>query len=86
MMGFGYGHDGWSSTGMLFMGVFLIALVAVAVWAVARLSGNSNEPSCSLESPRQILDRRFASGDIDEEQYALARRVLQSRSVDEARR
>lgn len=83
MMGYGYGNDGWW---MLFMGLFWVVLVAVVIWAVMRLSQRSGEPTrATLESPRHILDRRFASGEIDETQYAQARRVLDGRSVDDAR-
>ncbi len=82
MMG-GYGTDGWSFW-MLFMGTFWVVLIAVVVWAAVRLSRRADEPTRgALESPRQILDRRLASGEIDEEQYARSRRVLEGRTVDE---
>lgn len=84
MMGW-YGNGGWGY-GMFFMGLFWVALIALAVWAVARSTRRSGEPMVGqVESARQILDRRFASGQIDTEQYADARRVLEGRSVDDAR-
>lgn len=83
MMG-GYGTDGWSAW-ILFMGIFWVVLIVAVVWAAVRLSRRADEPTRgALESPRQILDRRYAAGEIDEAQYARTRRVLEGRSVDEA--
>ena len=85
MMGW-YGNGGWG-VGMIFMGLFWVMLIAGAVWAVARLTRRADDPVIGgVESARQILDRRFASGQIDAQQYAEARRVLEGRSVDDARR
>ena len=85
MMGW-YGNGGWGAE-MLFMGLFWVVLIALAVWAVARFTRRPDDPAQSgTESARQILDRRFASGQIDATQYAEARRVLEGRSVDDAHR
>ena len=70
--GFGMGAGGW-----VLMSVFWIVLVAVIVWAIVRLvpsrSDNVREPRRSAaeppEKPREILDRRLASGEIDVETY-----------------
>ena len=85
MMGW-YGNGGWG-VGMAFMGLFWVLVVAAAVWAVARWSRRP-EPrgSTPVESPRAILDRRFASGHMDAGQYEEALRVLRNASVDDARR
>ena len=73
--------SGWmSGYGMWMMLLFWGVLVALAVWAVVRMTRHSS-PTTSLESPRQILDRRFASGELDAEQYGEARRLLEGRSV-----
>jgi putative membrane protein len=78
-----FGHTaGMSGFGVLFMVVVWGSLIALAVWAVARMTPVSHVTQSSAESPRQILDRRFASGEIDAEQYAAARRVLEGRSID----
>lgn len=85
MMGW-YGNGGWGAE-MLFMGLFWVVLIALAVWAVARFTRRPDDPADrGTESARQILDRRFASGQIDATQYAEARRVLEGRSVDDAHR
>jgi len=83
MMGWYNNGAGWGSgVGMLLMLLVWGGLIALGIWAVARLTRGSGpaQPTTTLESPRQILDRRFASGDITAEQYAEARRVLEGRS------
>jgi putative membrane protein len=83
MMG-GYGTDGWSAW-MLFMGIFWVVLIGLVVWAAVRLSRRADEATHrALESPRQILDRRYAAGEIDEAQYARTRSVLEGRDLDGA--
>lgn len=78
MMGW-YGND-WGAAGlvgMLMMLVFWGGVVALAVWGVARVTRSDHHPATAMESPRATLDRRFASGDLDAEGYAQARRVLE---------
>lgn len=78
MMGW-YGND-WGIAGvvgMLMMIVFWGGVVALAVWGIARVTRNEPHTATAAESPRAILDRRFASGDLDAEGYAQARRVLE---------
>jgi putative membrane protein len=49
----------------------------VVVWAVATLlPGNRPSGRGRTESPQEILDRRFAQGEIDVEQYRRARDEL----------
>ncbi len=89
MMGW-YGNGGWGA-GMVFLGLFCLVLVAAAVWAFARWATRTQDPQdgtrgSSQESARAILDRRFASGELDSEQYGQARRLLDGRGVDDARR
>jgi putative membrane protein len=74
---------GWYDNGMglpawLFMGAFWVALLALIVWLVVRLLPAGNRPSAEpgVESPEDILDRRFARGEIDEQSYAAQRSAL----------
>ena len=77
--GFGMGAGGW-----VLMTVFWIVLVAVIVWAIVRLvpsrTDDVREPRRSAaeppEKPREILDRRLASGEIDVETYEELRSKL----------
>jgi putative membrane protein len=74
MMGFGMGF------GMLFIGLFWIALIVGAVWLVGGLfqAGRCpNIPSGRGQSPREILDERYARGEITREQYELMKSDLQ---------
>jgi len=74
---------GWYGNGMgvsswLFMGVFWLALLALIVWLVARLLPSSKrpEPGVNPLSPEDILDLRFARGEIDGQTYAAQRTAL----------
>jgi len=74
MMGYGWGMG---SGGWIIMALFLIVLIGLAVWAAGALLPRSRagvQPR--LESAQEILDRRFALGEIDAEQYRLARDEL----------
>jgi putative membrane protein len=70
------------------MGLFWIAVVGLVVWAVtALLPRNRRGDSGRIERPREILDRRFAKGEIDTEQYRRAREELaEDREVRRSRR
>lgn len=88
MMNWGDHNGGYWDLGMILMAVFWVALIALAVWAVIRLSRHDRPgpagpvgPGQYLDSPRQILDRRFAAGEIDAQTYAEMRRVLEGRGV-----
>lgn len=77
----GWYQNGWNGTGILGMVLMLVlwgGLIAAAVWAVARFTRTEHSTPTVLESPRAILDRRFAAGEIDAEAYAQARRILES--------
>jgi len=74
-MGYGWGMGG---AGWIFMGLFWIVVIGLIVWAVVALlpSTRSGGGPARLEGPREILDRRFALGEIDTEQYRQAREEL----------
>ena len=77
----GWYDNGWGSgLGMLLMLLVWGGLIGLGVWAVARLTRGESRPA-PTENPRQILDRRLASGDIDGEQYAEARHLLEGRGA-----
>jgi putative membrane protein len=73
---------GWYGPGMgpgawLLMGLFWVALVALIGWLVTRLL-SARDPSAGgrPDSPEEILDRRFARGEIDEQTYRAQRAAL----------
>ncbi|MFF4543206.1 SHOCT domain-containing protein [Streptomyces sp. NPDC001435] len=72
---------GWAW--MMFMPLLWIVLIGLVVWAVIRLThhpaGHGDGPERmwpQRETPEEILDRRFASGEIDADTYAEARQRL----------
>lgn len=79
MMGYGWGMGvgGWIA-----MMVFWVALIALVVWLVTRaFSPGTSERSIERpwqETPDQVLDRRFAAGEIDEASYHRMRDTLRS--------
>jgi putative membrane protein len=80
MMGwFGYqpmGSWAWVATVGMSLGMLIFwgVLIGVGVWLVRSIGREQDTPS---ESPRAILDRRFATGEITMEQYARMRSVLE---------
>ena len=80
MMGYGgFGGMGWG--GMLGMVLLWAVLIGLVVWAVTRLlptrpNGGGMQPG--PETPEEILDRRFARGEIDVETYQVQRAALAS--------
>lgn len=81
MCGWGWGYPGmpgWGAVGWTLMALFWIALIALIVWAAVRLAqGNHGQGrDRQAETPRENLDRRFASGEIDTAAYEQARTRL----------
>lgn len=83
----GWYNDGWGVGSWLVMGLvtfFCVALVAIAVWAgihVLRADSSAKPGPQTTLTPRATLDQRLAAGEIDAEQYALLRRLLDGTSV-----
>ena len=69
--GGGMGGAAW-----LFMGLFWLALIGLIVWLVARLLPSSKPGGDKRESAEEILDRRFAMGEIDVDAYTAQRAAL----------
>lgn len=83
----GWYNDGWGGGSWLAMGLmmfFWVALLALAVWAGIHFwradSAGKAGPQTTL-TPRATLDQRLAAGEIDAEQYAQLRRLLEGHSV-----
>lgn len=80
-MMYGYG-PGWGW--MILMPLVWLALLGVIVWAVVRLAQRPADRSVEQpgrETAQEILDRRFASGEIDADAYTQARARLAGRDV-----
>lgn len=76
-----YGRDGYGwmdGGGMLVMGLIWILIIGLGIWLVTWLTRRDKSGGMTKgETPRQILDRRFASGEIDATAYAQARRLIE---------
>ncbi len=65
MMGFGF-------MGAFFMLIFWGGLIALAVWIARELFGERQSgESKGFATPREILARRYARGEISREEYDL---------------
>jgi putative membrane protein len=62
------GFFGWTM-----MVLFLAAVVVVIIWALRSLMSG---PSPTTPTPLELLDRRFAAGEIDREDYEERKRLL----------
>ncbi|MFI9650671.1 SHOCT domain-containing protein [Streptomyces sp. NPDC052040] len=82
-----YWYGGWAW--MTFIPLLWIILIVLGVWAVIRLThattGDTSHRRHSWaddgprETPEEILDRRYASGEIDTDAYTEAREHLAAR-------
>jgi putative membrane protein len=78
-MMWGYGYGGWMGpavmgvTGVLVWILLLAGAVALLRWS--RPSGRAER----TRDAREVLDDRFARGEIDADDYAARRRVLEGR-------
>ncbi|MDP4510024.1 SHOCT domain-containing protein [Nonomuraea turcica] len=74
--------DGGGWVWMVFMPLLWIVLIGLVVWAVIRLTQSASggryggDGREHRESPEEILDRRYASGEIDTDAYTEARERL----------
>lgn len=82
------GYGGWWAGGVgmgLMMLLVWLPLIGLGIWLVGRVTRQephgpgamSDHHANAAESPRAILDRRFAKGEITAEQYAAMRRALE---------
>ena len=64
--------------GMVFMLLFWVLLILGAVWVTKALFGNIKPPprKDSSQTPREILDQRYARGEITREQYEIMKQDI----------
>ena len=60
------GYGNW--TGFGYMWIFPLLFLAVCIYFMRGMF-NGGMQSKDTETPREILDRRFAAGEIDKEEY-----------------
>jgi putative membrane protein len=80
MMGFGFG-----GFGIIYMIIFWVVIIAVGIWLLSNLfprgtghasSEGAASTQASSDSPREILDRRYARGEITKAEYDEIRRDI----------
>lgn len=79
-------NNGWNGSGsnwfwMGGMALFWIAVVAIGIWLVLRVTDRGYKEIKSIDTPRAILDRRLASGEISVEQYAAVRKQIETHDL-----
>jgi putative membrane protein len=70
MHGFGFGFGAW---GFLMMVVFWVVLIALSVWIVKAIFVGA---AGSKGNARQILDERYARGEISKKEYSSMKKEL----------
>ncbi len=85
MHGFGYGYGMYGWTGLIINLAIIIAIIWLIVWIVRRVTATNQGPagtfgsvSGASPSPREILQIRYARGEITREQYLEALEDLNS--------
>lgn len=74
-----WGWDAGSGWWMMGIGMLIwLVVIVLAVWLVVRLVGQRPGASSS-ESAEELLRRRFASGEIDTEEYERRLEILRRR-------
>ena len=59
-----------------FMWLFWILLIVAVVWALKATAPSSGKAEGGDKSPLEILQGRFARGEIDEEEFERKRKLL----------
>jgi putative membrane protein len=76
-----YDHmDGWGGgwmwlTGLLWL-LVIVALAGLIVWLILRANQPTGGSASTTDSARRILAERFARGEIDADEYARRREML----------
>ncbi|GGE39106.1 hypothetical protein GCM10011367_11910 [Marinicauda pacifica] len=68
----GWGHGMFGGLWMILVWGVIIGLPALLVWFAVRRGGGSERQA----NPREILEKRYARGEIDEEEFERRKRNL----------
>jgi putative membrane protein len=67
---------GFGMGGMMFMGIFWIALIVLVVYLVSRLMNDRSGKASTEESALDILKKELAKGNITEEEFDRKKKLL----------
>jgi putative membrane protein len=76
-MGWWHDSSGW---GWLSMTLTMIALWGLVIWVVVVVVGTGRRSGREASDPELVLARRFAAGEIDEDEYRRRLALLRDRS------
>jgi putative membrane protein len=76
--GFGWGWGGGMAFGPLFMVAGPVLLIVLVVLLIRWVGDSRNISRVRIPTPRQILDERFAKGEINREDYETRRKALEA--------
>ncbi|MBV7700692.1 SHOCT domain-containing protein [Streptomyces sp. TRM70350] len=65
MSGMGAWMALWGLVGLVLLALFIVGLV----WLIRSLTRDAASKPANVETPQDILRRRYAAGEIDEEEY-----------------
>ena len=58
------------------MMLFMIVIVGLVVWGVARLATDNRDHPDTIDTPAEILEKRLARGEISSEQFQELQELL----------
>ena len=70
MMGYGYGGG--------FMWLIVLVLVGVVIYFLLQVSKSKGSDGSIIETPLDILKKRYAKGEIDEEEFGRKKKDLET--------
>ena len=76
--GGGWGHMGSWAWGMALLGLlFTLLVVGLVVWLVVYSTGGRRDTATTTKGPLDVLEERYARGEIDREEYLEKRSDLE---------
>lgn len=76
MYDWGYGDNGYGVWGFVFMLLIMALVVIGVIVAIRYLGSHTGSSGGQKETALDILQRRYASGEIDKNEYEERRKVL----------
>jgi putative membrane protein len=70
MMGYGYGG--------IFMWLIVLVLVGVVIYYLLQISRSKGSDGSIIETPLDILKKRYAKGEIDKEEFDRKKKDLEA--------